>query len=76
MNWRDTSISPAGTHHVCNGAALYPDRFDDVLDFREPGLAPVRRGGEAWHIRVDGVAAYGRRFHRTFGFYESLRVCS
>ena len=72
MNWRDTGISPAGTHHVRSGAALYAERFDDVLDFREPGLAPVRRGGEAWHIRVDGLAAYGRRFRRAFGFYEGL----
>ena len=70
MNWRDTGIAPAGTHHVRDGAALYAGRFDAVLEFREPGLAPVRRGGEAWHIRVDGTAAYGRRFHRTFGFYE------
>ena len=72
MNWRDTSISPEGTHHVRDGAALYAERFDEVLDFREPGLAPVRKGGEAWHIRVDGAAAYERRFHRTFGFYEGL----
>ena len=70
MNWRDTGIAPAGTHHVRDGAALYFDRFDEVLEFREPGLDPVRRDGEAWHIRVDGSAAYGRRFRRTFGYYE------
>ena len=32
----------------------------------------MRRGGEAWHIRADGTAAYRRRFRRTFGFYEGL----
>lgn len=65
-------MSPAGTHHVHNGAALYAQRFDEVLAFREPGLAPVRKSGKAWHIRPDGSPAYDRRFSRTFGFYEGL----
>ena len=72
MTWRDTGVSPSGTHHVRGGAPLYAERFDEVLKFHEPGLAAVRRGGDAWHIRVDGAAAYVRRFRRTFGFYEGL----
>ena len=72
MTWTDTGVSPEGTHHVRNGAPFYAERFDEVLAFHAPGLAPVRRGGEAWHIRIDGTAAYRRRFHRTFGFYEGL----
>ncbi len=72
MSWRDARVSPEGTHHVRNGAPLYAERFDEVLKFHAPGLAPVRRGGEAWHIRADGTAAYRRRFRRTFGFYEGL----
>ena len=72
MTWRDASVSSAGTHHVRNGAPLYTERFDEVLKFREPGLAPVRRDGDAWHIRADGTAAYRQRFLRAFGFYEGL----
>ena len=72
MSWRDARVSPEGTHHVRNGAPFYLERFDEVLEFHAPGLAPVRRGGEAWHIRIDGTAAYRRRFLRTFGFYEGL----
>ena len=72
MTWTDTGVSPEGTHHVRNGAPFYAERFDEVLAFHAPGLAPVRRGGEAWHIRIDGTAAYRRRFRRTFGFYEGL----
>ena len=72
MTWRGIGVSPTGAHHIRDGAPLYAGRFDEVLDFREPGLAPVRRGGEAWHIRTDGAPAYRRRFHRTFGFYEGL----
>ena len=76
MTWRDASVSPCGTHHVRGGAPLYAERFYEVLKFHEPGLAAVRRGGDAWHIRPDGVAAYARRFHRTFGFYEGLAAVS
>ena len=72
MIWRCSAVSPCGTHHIRNGDALYSERFDEVLKFRDPGLAAVRRDGKAWHIRSDGTAAYRRRFERTFGFYEGL----
>ena len=72
MTWHDAGVSPSGTHHIRGGVPLYAERFDEVLKFHEPGLAAVRRGAEAWHIHVDGTAAYARRFRRTFGFYEGL----
>jgi hypothetical protein len=58
------------SHHVLEGQPLYAERFDEVLKFHAPGLAPVRRGTEAWHIDASGNPAYTRRFRRTFGFYE------
>lgn len=71
MNWSRLMISPEGTHHCDeNGLPAYAERFDEVLKFHAPGLAPVIRRGEAWHIWSDGSAAYSRRFSRTFGFYE------
>ena len=72
MTWRDAGVSPSGTHHVRGDVPLYAERFDEVLKFHAPGLAAVRRDGKAWHIRMNGAAAYTRRFHRTFGFYEGL----
>lgn len=72
MNWRASRVAPDGTHHVLGSEPLYTERFDEVLKFHEPGLAPVRRLGKAWHIRPDGSEAYRRRFGRTFGFYEGL----
>ena len=69
-------MAPSGTHHVRDGDPLYAERFDVVLKFHDPGLAAVRRGAEAWHIRTDGTAAYDRRFDRTFGFYEGLAAVS
>ncbi len=72
MTWQNMHIATAGTHHLSGDAPAYRERFDEVLAFHAPGLAPVRLGGAAWHIRPDGQAAYARRFTRTFGFYEGL----
>ncbi len=74
MNWRNLlAIAPDSSHHLTeDGAPAYADRFDEVLKFHGPGLAPVTRRGEAWHIIPDGSAAYTRRFSRTFGFYEGF----
>lgn len=72
MSWRDLSVSACGTHHECDGQPAYSERFDNVLIFHAPGLAPVSRGDEAWHIGLNGDAAYSRRFIHTFGFYEGF----
>ncbi|MBK1672992.1 methyltransferase [Ectothiorhodospira shaposhnikovii] len=73
MSWRDLLPSGCGTHHVhITGGSAYDERFDGVLKFHAPGLAPVHRAGQAWHIREDGSPAYQRRFARTFGYYEGL----
>jgi SAM-dependent methyltransferase len=72
MNWRDLGVSACGTHHECDGQPAYSGRFDEVLKFHAPGLAPVKRCDEAWHVGPDGSAAYSRRFIRTFGFYEGF----
>ncbi len=72
MRWQETRIAPGCTHHLRGDTPIYDQRFDEVLAFHEPGLAPVRRGRTAWHITLDGSPAYDRRFDRAFGFYEGL----
>jgi hypothetical protein len=73
MSWTSLEVAPDRSHHVTTeGSPAYVERFDEVLKFHPPGLAPVLRGVEAWHIRPDGTPAYPRRFARTFGFYEGL----
>lgn len=73
MSWHTFRVSPCGTHHVdAHGGPAYAERFDEVLKFHAPGLAPVLRSGHAWHVQIDGGAAYDRRFIRTFGYYEGL----
>ena len=69
-DWARMEVAPGGTHHLVDGEPAYADRFDEVLRFHAPGLAPVRRAGLAWHIDPLGRDAHGRRFLRTFGFYE------
>lgn len=68
--WERIQIAPCGTHHIRDGEPVYATRFDEVLAFHSPGLAAVRRGEAAWHVDVEGRAAYTRRFGQTFGFYE------
>lgn len=73
MSWHSLQVSSCGTHHTDEqGRPAYEGRFDEVLTFHEPGLAPVRRAAQAWHVRSDGSPAYDRRFVRAFGFYEGL----
>lgn len=73
MSWQSFDVSSCGTHHVDErGEPAYCQRFDEVLKFHPPGLAPVRCRGQAWHVRSDGSPAYARRFIRTFGYYETL----
>lgn len=71
-DWNQLKVAPEGTHHLKLGAPAYEHRFDRVLKFHAPGLAPVAMGGQAWHILPDGQPAYSARFLGTFGFYEGL----
>ena len=70
MSWHQAAVSVDGTHHVIGGQPIYQGRFDEVLKFHEPGLAPVRIAEDAWHIHLNGQAAYPQRFRRTFGYYS------
>jgi hypothetical protein len=69
--WDETRVAHARTHHLApDGAPLYEARFTEVLSFHPPGLAAARDGSGAFHIGLSGESAYGRRFARSFGFYE------
>jgi hypothetical protein len=70
MSWSRTSVAKDGTHHLLEEVPLYEPRFEEVLKFHAPGLAPVRIGNSAWHIQLDGSPAYPQRYRRTFGFYQ------
>lgn len=72
MSWRRSRVSEDRTHHVLDDRPMYRERFDEVLPFHEPGLAPVLRDGAAFHLSPTGTPAYAQRYVRTFGFYNGL----
>ncbi|VEN74736.1 Methyltransferase (fragment) [Candidatus Desulfarcum epimagneticum] len=72
MDWRLARVAPDFSHHQINGRPLYNERFDKVMKFHAPGLAPVLKAGKAWHIDSTGRAAYPQRRVKTFGFYEGF----
>ncbi len=66
---KEIRVANDGTHHIYHGKPLYERRFNWVLKFHEPGLAPVGDNTGAFHITVNGNPAYTERYKRTFGFY-------
>jgi hypothetical protein len=72
MSWQQAIVSTDGTHHEIDGQPIYEQKYDEVLKFHAPGLAPVRIADEAWHIDINGLAAYPQRFRRAFGYYSGL----
>lgn len=68
--WRQFGVSEDASHHVYQGQSAYGSRFHEVQKYHEPGLAPVLDASGAYHITPDGMASYGPRYIRTFGFYE------
>lgn len=72
IHWRDTTVAPGATHHLHQDRPLYDARFDEVLKFHAPGLAPVQDRSGGYHIDLSGQPAYARRFQRTFGYYEGV----
>lgn len=68
--WQISRVSPCRTHHVLSDGPMYRVRFDEVLPFHSPGLAPAKKDGVWFHIGPDGTPAYDQRYTRTFGYYE------
>ena len=70
--WQKVAISTCETFHHFEEKPLYSIRFEKVLKYHAPGLAPVKDATGAYHIDLQGQAAYPTRFIETFGFYEGL----
>ena len=70
--WQKAIISPCEQYHLIDGKPLYIKRFEQVMKYHEPGLAPAKDLSGAYHIDIEGNAVYSRRFTRSFGFYEGL----
>jgi len=70
-SWKHSRPSFDRTHHVLPEGAMYDSRFDEVLAFHSPGLAPVRKGEKWFYIKPDSNPAFGKEYTRAFGFYEN-----
>jgi hypothetical protein len=71
--WKATRPHRDGTHHcTIEGEQIYDERFETVLPFHEPGLAPASDGSRWFFILPDGKRAFYESFQRTFGFYGGL----
>lgn len=68
--WRRSAVSPCGTHHIADGAPLYQARFESVMSFHAPGLAPARAADGWCHIDATGRPIYPQRYSQVFGYYE------
>ena len=62
--------------HEVDGVHMYEERYDQVLSFHAPGLAPAKKGDAWFHIFPDGKQAYCYGFDRVFGYYCGLAAVS
>ena len=69
MNLNEITIAKNQTYHLFRKKPLYSQKFDWVLKFHPPGLAPVGDETGAYHITLEGEPAYKQRYIRTFGYY-------
>ena len=68
--WKQARPHRDGTHHsTISGNPIYDQRFDAVLPFHHPGLAPVNMGADWFFILPNGKRAFEHSFDRAFGFY-------
>lgn len=70
--WQKSSVSKDRKYHNIGGKPMYETRFDEVMSFHDPGLAPVKTGNEWFHIWPNGERAYQHSFDRAWGFYSGL----
>ena len=66
---KEIKVAECETYHEYKGKPLYNSRFEWVLKYHVPGLAPVGDKIGAYHIDLEGKAVYNERYIRTFGFY-------
>lgn len=68
--WQRSRISKDRTYHETDEGPLYSNRFQEVLSFHSPGLAPAKQKNRWFHIKPDGMPVYSKSFDHAFGFYE------
>ena len=70
--WKQFKIANCHSHHVLENSPVYSFRFNHVMKFHPPGVAPVIDDSGAYHIDEQGNEIYQKRFVNTFGYYEEI----
>jgi hypothetical protein len=70
--WQQSRVSKDRRYHETSEGPLYVNRFQEVLSFHSPGLAPAKQNNRWFHIKPDGTPAYSKSFDHAFGFYENI----
>ena len=65
-------LSDDRTHYIYEGNPLYDKRFQNVMSFHDPGIAPVKDEGGWYFIDLDGKHLFRKKFIEAFGFYDRL----
>ena len=69
-DWKKSQPHQDKSHHcTTEGLALYEARYESVMPFHHPGLAPVSDGDKWFYIIPNGESAFPQVFDRAFGFY-------
>ena len=71
-NWKLSRVSVDRRYHEIDGKPLYNKRFDEVMSFHEPGIAPARLDNRWFHIKPDGSRTYDHAFDKAWGYYEGF----
>lgn len=69
MNWQDIKVSSDRTCFLFEEKVIFNRKFEKVMKFHAPGLAPVQDETGSYHIDVSGNQLYTERYGQTFGFY-------
>src|SRR3990167_4410152 len=70
--WKQFKIANCHSHHVLENSPVYSFRFNHVMKFHPPGVAPIIDDSGAYHIDEQGNEIYQKRFVNTFGYYEEI----
>ncbi len=76
IDFNNVSISMDETYHIHKNEPLYNSRFQNVMGFHDPGVAAVQDKVGAFHIDLEGIPIYEKRFQKAFGFYEGCAAVS
>lgn len=65
----EIKLSLCGTYFTKKGAKIFDEIFKEALKFHESGLAAVSDETGWYHINLQGIAIYRKRYQRVFGYY-------